>query len=273
MTRGILRSLWVIVLVGISASVANSAPIGLGAWNAAYEADPADVDPIAQGAGQIRVLKESSRERGEVEHCWGPAACGGSDTGIHSEGSAVTLVSADCSAEAIAADRDDGWLCFETGADPGLWIVNGGAWTSLVLTEQIVASGTIVIFNHATTCPTGYTEYTDYAGVLLRGRDQPGTNADIPDNANETCTGDGSGNPNCDGGLAITGKYADTITTTQMPTHAHTIADASVGPGPPQVGSVGGTIGLGTNNQTTNNAGSGGVHYHPFRTVLFCEKD
>ncbi len=39
-------------------------------WNAAYEAQPADVENISTGASRIRNFKSDVQERGEVDHFW-----------------------------------------------------------------------------------------------------------------------------------------------------------------------------------------------------------
>lgn len=261
-------------LVGISAAalvatVAYATPIGLGNWNAAYEADPADVDPIAQGASQIRVLKQSSRERAEVEHCFGSGAgCNGTgvDNGMHKSGSAMALVDNDCSSVVPDAAREDGWLCVDdNGADANtLWAYYTAAWHEVC---GGVPAGTIVIFDDASACPAGYTEYTQYAGILLRGRDGAAGDPDIPDNANVTCPGT-YGATGCGPG-AVAGKYDDTITTTQMPAHTHDV-DFSNNPlnNPIAQGGFAPILGAVTSSST----GGDQPHYHPFRTALFCRK-
>lgn len=237
--------------------------VGLGNWDGAYEAAPAEGDTINLGAGEIRELKGSLSERWDVEHCWGTVG-GCTDSGLHREGSGVAFTSVDCSAETVDPAREDGWLCLETaGAEAGLWAEVGLAWFRI----GPLPSGTVVIYDNASACPHGYTEYTDFAGLTLRGKALvQGPGDDIPDSANKTCQGSGPGYPPC--GDVLAGKYSDTIEIDQLPSHDHTF-DYGVAVGV-------GALHLGFNYATTgptSSAGTGDPHYHPFRTTLFCRKD
>ncbi len=255
-------------LLTFLASILLASPawgLAVGTWDNAFEGTPANGDLVSEGDDRIRELKNSVRNYADVEHYWSDITSP-DDNGFHRQGSAYLLTDANCLIVA-PGDHDDGWLCYDTVKD-ALFVLVGGAWEPV----SGVPPGTVVIFDHADTCPNGYTEYEEFEGVTLRGRDiLPGDDVNIPDDANVTCTGDGGvevGAGGC-GPLVEAGRYADIITETQLPSHDHDlealIVNAGAGAWSSTAPPPGGT--------TTTATGDDDPHYHPFRTVLFCEKD
>lgn len=234
-------------------------------WDATYESEPADLDSVGDGAGEMRTMKGGISERAAVQHQFGSPV----DTGFHKEGSAWALTSADCSAEVIDPNHEDGRICVGTG-DLSMWVIESGSWKRVTGIPQ----DALILWDQSSTCPIGFSEATEFRNLTVRGADSGGTEANIPDTPGETCEGDGSGNPNCPNQA---GRYDDQITEVQMPSHNHDGAP----PGAPWTAyATGGVLvfnyqtGAFTfSHRTFYPEGGDEDHYHPFRTVIFCRKD
>jgi hypothetical protein len=168
-------------------------------------------------------------------------------------------------------NHEDGYLCYDTVLY-SLWVYDATAvaWVAV----NAVAPGTVVLFDHATVCPDGYTRYAALDGLTLRGPDIAAADPNIPDTANVDCTG-GGGAGGCGPG-AVPGRYDDTITETQMPAHDHPLhlAKAVVSPADFFIQAVlTGGVAWEADVLSIEDTGGDDDHYHPFRTVLFCEKD
>ncbi len=275
MSKKLLVGIGVVAYCLLFAVWAVNSGVIVPAWNAAYEAQPLNGDPISAGAAQIRTLKGGVAERMAVEHMFGDRADPGAnppqtaahDDGLHRTGSATSLTSADCSLEVPDALRDDGWLCIET-ADWTTWAwTTAGGWVRVGGTP----TNSIILWDFSDTCPTGYAEATEFRNLTIRGADTASGDADIPDSAGNNCVGDGGGAPCAN--PAVVGMYDDTITEIQLPGHTHDVNTTNI-PGPTDmVQWIAGALGfIVVAPDAATTTGGDDDHYHPFRTVIFCKK-
>ena len=96
-----------------------------GDWTNSFEASPADGDPISAGAGKIRGTRNETRDRSEVETCFGAQhgdGCATTDDGRHRLGSARSFFVATEPAAIHAADNTAGEAV--TLDDARLWIAS-----------------------------------------------------------------------------------------------------------------------------------------------------
>lgn len=116
-------------------------------------------------------------------------------------------------------------------------------------------SGTVMLFAQ-TSAPTGWTkDTTNYNNSGLRivtGAASTGGSVDFT-------TAFASQTPS--GTVSVSGSAgATTLTTPQIPAHAHPLTAANPSPSGPRVAATAGTSPVGI---STNNAGGGGSHSHP----------
>ena len=265
-------------------------------WSTTYEADPTATDPVSQGDDHLRAVKTEIRRRAAVEHDWGNIAASTNDTGRHFPGSgrvfsqntaptvdgtsgASCLFKADLNAgqacdggrlwvdkdgpDNVAANTDDNTLyaCDDTDGDGDC-----DAWDAIT-TVAAVPQNAIIIWDQSNTCPTGYTEATEFRDQTIRGADRAGIDANIPDSAGVLCNA-AVVSAGC-GAAGGAENYNDTISIGELPAHTHTINATN------QLLSGGGVgITSGDAGTTTETASTGGAQnsYPPLRTVLFCRK-
>lgn len=132
-------------------------------WNLAYEGLPPDNENINLGAGRIRDLKLSIRERLIVNHSW----AGDANDGKHVQ---VELMAQGADPATVAAE---GWLYTKTVlANVELFYKDSsGAVLQLTSVGKVnvtpFPSGTKLLFPQATV-PTGWTQDADVTDVLPR---------------------------------------------------------------------------------------------------------
>lgn len=269
-------------------------------WDAAFELDPTDTDNVSQGAGHMRQIKSEVSDRLETEHDFGTFDNVTDDTGRHLAGSARVFVqnaeptvdgtiSANCLAEA----DDDG----NRGCDAGrIWVdldgpddTDGNAddftisvcedddadgdcddWEVIVNPSSIIPTNGIILWDASDTCPTGFSEATDFRLRGIRGADIADANGVIPNSAGVNCgpntAGSGCGSPSA--------RHDDFLDTAELPAHTHTVTGNTdnATQGPRVRGTNNNALEAGT-AQNTGSAGGALAHTHPFRSVLFCKKD
>lgn len=129
-------------------------------WNAAFEASPADTDPISEGAERIRDLKVAVQERLSVDHYWDKA---GTDT-AHGEHNKITLRTG--AAPSVEADKcylyakdvsGKAELHFRDEDGDEIQFTSGGAINSSILAAALLAHLAIIY-------PVGCI-YTEVTGV------------------------------------------------------------------------------------------------------------
>lgn len=202
------------------------------AWDASFEATPANSDLVSQGDDRIRELKVEIADRGEGEHCWGTSGTGGcaSDLGFHRIGSArafnsntapTTRLNLALTAlggndggrlwvdndgpDNVATNNDDGRLSYWDGAawDTARW----EALSGIVLTS--IANGDILKYNG--------TDLVNTAVASLMTRDQGGFQADETFTngvCSADCTGAGVAVPDHSGGSDTNGYPEVTVPST-----------------------------------------------------------
>lgn len=274
-------------------------------WNSSFEADPTDSTLLALVDDKLREIKVATRERSDVEHEF--SSIPGTSTGRHLQGAARAFFDAgnDCPSNVTALARTDvsgtptnaldaGRVCFQSNGR--VYVYTGSTWK-----EMGVPTGTIVL--HLGTCGPGYNDVTSskFNGITIRGTDVAASFPNIPDTPDNLCN---SGN-DCGAGTAA---YDDTLDIAELPSgnitasdgsHTHdrisqvintvtysvTNTDTASGaensleanhstkaPGEPAaLNDWYFAASTGSDHQHAG-AGSDTPHYHPFRTVRFCEK-
>lgn len=265
------------------------------AWTAAFETNPANTDSVSQADDHMRQMKLEIRDRLEGEHDFAELGNVTTDTGRHLEGSARAFrqttaptvggaITDACLAEAdYDGNRgcDDGRLWVDsdgpdntgsTADDNALYVSvdsdSDGDADSWAAIPSLLPTNSIILWDASDSCPSGFTEATEFRGLMARGADRASATVDIPDSAGASCTGSALGT-----GCSATGgtdNYDDTLSRDEMPSHNHEINGST------STGSFGNSfdfMGGGANeNGTTGSTGGGENHLHPFRTVLFCKK-
>lgn len=124
----------------------------------------------------------------------------------------------------------------------------------------------IILWIESSQCPDGYQELTEFSGLLIRGADTAGADPNVPDAPGESCSGGtGCGAP--------TEAYDDVLDLSEMPSHSHPIPDELISPDSgPRIRTDSSGLNYERLTHTTDPTGGGQTHYHPFRTVLFCQK-
>lgn len=253
-------------------------------WTTTYESDPTATDPVSQGDDHLRALKTETRRRGVVEHDWSTVAAFGTDTGRHYPGAArVFFQSAaptvDGSISAACLFRPD--TAGNQGCDEGrVWIDSDDnsinvcddtdsdgdcdAWEAVI---AAVPTNAMILWDSSNTCPTGYTEATEFRNLTIRGADRASATVNVPDNAGVSCSG--SGAPAGCGAPGGTDNYDDIPTTDELVSHNHAFNATNQT-------LAGGAANLSTTNTGTTtitaNTGNSEPHLHPLRTVIFCRK-
>ena len=254
-------------------------------WNAAFEADPANSDDVSDGASEIRKLKNTLRERLEMEHYWDE---GGTDadhgehlkTTFHAplaadpdpgaDKAALYSKDVDSKAELHWEDEDDNVLQITSkgtiSMPAGIMMPYGGATapTGWLLCDGSDVSRTTYatlfgIIGETFGVGNGSTTFglPDMRGRFPLGKDNMGGNsADIVTDAEADSIGGTGGNELKD----LEHEHATaghTLTIAEMPAHTHT----EVGWNP----NAGGYTGSGSGNKqntNTGSAGGGGSHDH-----------
>jgi hypothetical protein len=142
------------------------------------------------------------------------------------------------------------------GTSGNILTSNGTTWTSVAPPSAEFSSGTRMTFNQ-TAAPTGWTKdtSTDNAGFrLVSGSASSGGSVDFTTAFSSSRA------------VTVTSISssvgATTLSTPQIPAHAHTVKDAFLYNGPPNI-SEGGQRSTVPNN-ITDSTGGGGSHDHPF---------
>lgn len=269
-------------------------------WDGSFEAQPADSENVSQGAGRIRTLKESISERLEVDHSW----AGDANDGAHKK---LTLIeqSADPTNAAntgFAYTKDVSGvteLFYEDSAGTVTQITQNGALALLPpatispYAGSSAPSGWLLCYGQAvsrttyarlfaiisTTYGAGDTTTTfnvpDLRGRVVAGVDNMGGSAA----SRMTNVSSGAGFNAASLGAAG-GSQSNTLTTAEMPAHAHTITDPghSHGKGIDELiggGSLSGysssvqaSTASATTGITINNTGGGGAHANVQPTMV-----
>lgn len=186
-------------------------------WNAAFEASPADTDPISEGAERIRDLKVAVQERLSVDHYWDKS---GTDT-AHGEHNKITLRTG--AAPSVEADKcylyakdvsGKAELHFRDEDGDEIQFTSGGAINSSILAAALLAHLAVIYpigciytevtgVNPATTF--GFGTWVAFGeGKVLVGRNSVDTDFDT---AEETG-----------------GEKTHVLTEAEMPQHSHFIA-------------------------------------------------
>ena len=203
-------------------------------WNAAYEAQPADVENISLGAGRIRNLKSDIQERLEVDHFH----AGDAQDGEHKK---LTL-GAPIATPANVANKG-----FLYGKDVGgkielhyldedgneIQITNAGQLLGITIVGEIRLWATAsapsgwVLCDGAAYDSVGDTTFANLFGVIANtygGSD--GTDFEVPDLQGRTPIGVGTGDASDATAHALAdkeGTETHTLVTSEMPAHAHDI--------------------------------------------------
>lgn len=269
------------------------------AWTAAFETNPANGDSVSQADDHMRQIKGEVRERLETEIDFGEIGNITTDTGRLLEGAARAFrqttaptvngaITAGCLAEAdYDGNRgcDDGRLFLDsdgpdntgsTADDNTLYVsvdsdTDGDAdsWAAVPAT---LPTSSIILWDASNTCPPGFSEATEFRGVLPRGADRASGTVNVPDSAGVTCSSGSytAGATNC-GAAGGQLNYNDTLSTAEMPAHSHTIG-TDAGDTNPAMAVAHQDDAATTSALSTNSNGGNEDHLHPLRTVLFCRK-
>src|SRR3990167_3494323 len=269
------------------------------AWTAASETNPTNTDSVSQADDHMRQIKGEVRDRVEVEHDFAELGNVTTDTGRHLEGSARCFrqntaptvdgaITAACLAEAdYDGNRgcDDGrcWIDTDgpdntgsTADDNTLYAAvdsdSDGDADSWAAVPATLPTNSIILWDASNTCPPGFSEATEFRGLIPRGADRASATVNVPDNAGVTCSSSSytAGATAC-GAAGGQLNYNDTLSTAEMPAHSHTIPTDD-GEGSPANAIAHTDDAVSSNAASTNANGSDEDHLHPLRTVLFCKK-
>lgn len=175
---------------------------------------------------------------------------------------------------------------------PVPFAMRAGRADAAVATAASVPANALILWDQATgcngavrDCPCGWSEAVEFQGLMIRGADRALRWDDLPDTPGAIS-----------GSVSATGKYGDSLTAAEMPSHDHTASSAGshrhsfpdrdgYGSGPARVqdklesdnyGSLGWNVSLddaGNHNHATAFAGASAPHRHPSVRMLFCRKD
>lgn len=210
-------------------------------WNAAFEADPADVDNISGGAVDIRDFKVAVQERGEIDHSW----AGNGDDGKHTQ---ITFVNPISTPGDVA---NEGMVYTKTvsGKAELFWKDEDGNELQIttvgLFANDPIEAGTLMLFQQ-TAAPTGWTKETTHNNKGLRvvtGSASSGGTDSFSTTFSAAKTTD-----------------AHTLSTAEMPAHTHAMTMHITD-------SPNNRPGSGKNTQpssveTTTSTGGGGSHTH-----------
>ena len=230
-------------------------------WNAAFEASPADGDNISEGAGKIRNLKRDMRETLEVDHYFDKAGT----QADHGEHLKLTL-HAPISTPSNVANKGFLYgkdisskieLHYLDEDDNEVQLTNAGA-----LNETVSVPAASEMLFYADAAPSGWTLITTVNDKLL------------------FITKGSTAGGQTGGGAHSTGTWTQpdhTLTTAEIPAHAHTVDWKSEGDNTGGEGhaEAGGTPISGI----ANNTGGGGAHNHgtawrpASACFILCSKD
>ena len=171
-------------------------------WNAAYEAQPADVENISLGAGRIRDFKTDVQERGEVDHSW----AGDADDGKHKQ---ITFVNPLGAKPGAVADQGFLYTKNVSAKVELFWEDEDANEVQITVAGDLNAgfpAGTSMLFQQ-TTAPTGWTKQSTHNNKAMRLQ----TGAVTTGGTNSFTTVFGTGK--------VVGGTA--ISLAQMPSHRH----------------------------------------------------
>lgn len=210
-------------------------------WNATFEATPSDTELAQLGAGRIRSTRLGVRERMVVDH----ALAGNADDGKHKWATFLDRGSS----SAATIDTDEGFLFVAIVAGKTELFYQNSANQVIQLTAAGVinlttfAAGTKIVFAQAA-APTGWVIDATHNDRVLR--------------VNST-VGAGTGGSWTISGVTTQGH---TLTTSEIPTHAHQIELRTAGLGGPATAVGRAPDGAAETIGTTASAGSGASHDH-----------
>lgn len=266
-------------------------------WDASFETEPANTDPVSEGDDNIRQVKEETRRRAQVELDFStlPVSVSGTnnDNGRLRPGAARSFsqsaapVAIDVADDDASSALDDGRMWVDTDgagattADDNTFQVRvSGAWVDPVV-DGIVPTNGIVLWAEATgdencdgvttagDCPCGFTRDATFDGIFPRGADTVAVVSDVPEEVGTVCDNAFGGGVAgaCDAGAT---QYQDLLTINEMPSHTHTMdVEDNHGGTFADIANANGTI---HGTPATDPTGGDAAHLHPFKTVVFCKK-
>ncbi|KKL08967.1 hypothetical protein LCGC14_2570560 [marine sediment metagenome] len=206
-------------------------------WNAAYEAQPADVENISLGAGRIRNLKSDIQERLEVDHFH----AGDAQDGEHKKLTfgAPIVTPANIANKGFLYGKDVGGkieLHWEDEDGNEIQITDAGQLVGITIVGEIRLWATAsapsgwVLCNGTAYDSVGDTTFAALYAVIANiygGSD--GTDFEVPDLQGRTPIGVGTGDASDATAHALAdkeGAETHTLITSETPTHAHNLRSA-----------------------------------------------